>query len=85
MRTILIILFSIIQIPCVLEGWLSYILNCLIKMLSRIIFLLAIVSFIWWPLDMFWASCESIKLKLQGIDIDFSEALVLYVQHYPQL
>ena len=89
MRTILIILFSIIQIPCVLEGWLSYILNCLIKMLSRIIFLLAIVSFIWGPLDMFcgicWASCESIKLKLQGIDIDFSEALVLYVQHYPQL
>lgn len=89
MRTILIILLSIIQIPCILEGWLSYVLNYLIKMLARIIFLLAIVSFIWWPLDMFcgicWASCEYIKLKLQDVDIDFSRALALYMQHYPQL
>lgn len=73
MGTTLILLLSIIQIPCIIEGWLSYILNCIIKMLARITFLLAIVSLVWWPLDMLcgicWAYCECLKWKLQGREL----------------
>lgn len=83
------ILLPIIQIPCAIEGWLSYILNCIVKMLAKIVFLLAIVSFVWWPVDMLcgicWAGCEWLKWKLQGKALSFSEALVLYMQHYPQV
>lgn len=89
MKIILVLLLSVIQIPFIIEGWISYFLNCIVKMLSNIIFLLAIVSFVWWPLDMLsgicWSCCEYVKLKLQGIDIDFKGALSLYMQHYPQL
>lgn len=89
MKTILVLLLSIIQIPCIIEGWISYFLNCIVKMLASIIFLLAIVSFIWWPLDLLsgicWSGCEYAKLKLQGINIDFNGALNLYMRHYPQL
>lgn len=89
MKIIIVLLLSIIQLPCVVEGWISYFLNCIVKMLSNIIFLLAIVSFVWWPLDMLcgvcWASCECLKSKLQGSTLLFSEALTLYVRHYPQV
>lgn len=89
MKTILVLLLSIVQVPCIIEGWISYFLNCIVKMLANIIFLLAIISFIWWPLDMLsgicWSCCEYLKLKLRGIDIEFREALNLYMQHYPQL
>lgn len=89
MKIILILLLSIVQIPCVIEGWLSHILNCIVKVLTKIVFLLAIVSFIWWPLDMLcgvcWAGCECLKWKLQGKLLPFPEALVLYMQHYPQV
>ena len=52
MKTIIILLLSIIQLPCIIEGWISYFLNCIVKMLSSIMFFTAIVSLIWWPLDM---------------------------------
>ena len=57
MKIILILFLFIIQIPCVIEGWLSHILNCIVKMLAKIVFLLAIVSFIWWPLDVLCGVC----------------------------
>lgn len=89
MKLVLIIFLSIIQVPFVVEGWISYIFNCIIKMLSRIVFLFIVISFIWWPLDMLcgicWASCEYLKLKLQDVDISFSGALALYIRLYPQL
>lgn len=89
MKATLALLLSIIQILCIIEGWISYFLHCIVKMLASIIFPLAIICFIWWPLDMLsgicWSCCEYTKFKLRGIDIEFREALSLYTQHYPQL
>lgn len=87
MKTIIILILSLIQLPCVVEGWISYFLNCIIKMLSSIIFLFAIVSFVWWPLDMLcgilWAGCECIKQRCLSRNIEFSDALMLYTRLFP--
>jgi len=87
MIKIIILLLSIIQFPCVIEGWISYFLNCIIKMLSSIIFLFAIVSFVWWPLDMLcgilWVGCECVKQKCLSRNIEFSDALMLYTRLFP--
>lgn len=87
MRTIILLFLSIIQLPCVIEGWISYFLNCIVKILSNMIFLLAIVSFVWWPLDMLcavlWAGCEYIKHKILSRDIEFADALTLYTRLFP--
>ena len=68
MRILLILILSLIQLPCVIEGWISYFLNCIVKLISDIIFLLAIISIRRWPLDMLcgalWAGCECLKQKL---------------------
>ena len=87
MKTIIILLLSIIQLPCIIEGWISYFLNCIVKMLSSIMFFTAIVSLIWWPLDMLcallWAGCEYIKQKCLSHNLKFSDALVLYIHLFP--
>ena len=80
MKTIIILLLSIIQLPCIIEGWISY-------LLSSIMFFTAIVSLIWWPLDMLcallWAGCEYIKQKCLSHNLKFSDALVLYTHLFP--
>lgn len=87
MRILLILILSLIQFPCVIEGWISYFLNCIIKLIYSIIFLLAMISFIWWPLDMLcgtlWAGCECLKQKVFSRNIKFSDALILYTQLFP--
>lgn len=89
MRMLLILILSLIQLPCVIEGWISYFLNCIVKLTSDIIFLLAIISFVWWPLDMLcgalWAGCECLKQKLFSRNIKFSDALILYTQLFPTI
>lgn len=89
MRMLLILILSLIQLPCVIEGWISYFLNCIVKLISDIIFLLAIISFVWWPLDMLcgvlWAGCECLKQKLFSRNIKFSDALILYTQLFPTI
>lgn len=89
MKTIIVLLLSIIQIPCFIEGWISYFLNSIVKLLSSLIFFLAIISFVWWPLDMLcgslWAGCEYIKRNLLGDKITFSQAVTLYTQLFPSL
>lgn len=89
MNTLLIIILSIIQLPFLLEGWISFFLNSIIKALSKILFIIAIISFVWWPIDMLsgicWTVCECAKFKLAGKDLSFQEGLVLYMRNYPQL
>lgn len=89
MRITLISILCLIQLLCVIEGWISYFLNCIVKALSDIIFLLGIISLIWWPLDMLcgllWAGCEYLKQKLLLRDITFSAALTLYIHIFPTI
>lgn len=89
MKIVLILILNLIQLPCIIEGWISYFLNCIVKMLSNIIFLLAVVSFIWWPLDMLcgllWAGCECLKQKILSRTIKFSDALILYTHLFPAI
>lgn len=89
MKLILVIILFLIQLPFVIEGWISNFLNLIVKMLSSIIFPLAIISLIWWPLDMLcsicWAGCECLKHKILGNDIEFSTALGMYAQIYPEV
>ncbi len=95
MKIILISILSFFQFPFLIEGWLSFSLNLLIRLLLQynfffnIILLGGIVSFIWWPLDMLsavcWATCEYAKVKLEKRNIDFSEAFAAYIAQYPKL
>ena len=41
MKFVPILFLSIIQLVCYVEGWISYFLNCIVKFLSRILFLFA--------------------------------------------
>lgn len=85
---LLILILSLIQLPCVIEGWISYFLNCIVKLISDIIFLLAIISFVWWPLDMLcgalWADVNALS-KTFSRNIKFSDALILYTQLFPTI
>lgn len=86
---IIILLLSIIQLPCVIEGWISYLLHCIVKRLSNILFLFAIISFVWWPLDMLcgiiWAGCEYLKARCLSYNIKFTDALTLYTRLFPTI
>lgn len=94
-KTILISILSFLQLPFLIEGWLSFSLNLLIKLLLQfnsffnIILLFGVISFIWWPLDMLsavcWGACEYAKAKLEKRNISFSEALASYIAQYPKL
>jgi hypothetical protein len=89
MKTIFVILLSVIQLPFVIEGWISYFLNCIMKMLSNITILFALISLTWWPLDMLsgacWAVCEYFKQKLLGRDLRLVDALGLYSNIFPTI
>ena len=39
MKFVPILFLSIIQLVCYVEGWISFFLNCIVKFLSRILFL----------------------------------------------
>lgn len=56
-------------------------------MLSNIIFLFAIVSLVWWPLDILcgtlWAVCEYLKQRCLSHNIKFTDAVMLYTQLFP--
>lgn len=92
---ILIAILSLCQFPFLIEGWLSFSLNLLIKLLLQyspifnIILFFGVVSYIWLPLDMLsagcWAACEYVKAKLELRNITFGEAYVAYVAQYPEL
>ncbi len=89
MKFVPILFLSIIQLVCYVEGWISFFLNCIVKFLSRILFLFSIISFVWWPLDMLcgflWAGCEYAKQRIMGNRMEFTDALALYTQLYPKL
>lgn len=88
-RMALTICLSIIQIPFIIEGWGSYILNSILKFLSTIFFLLALISFIWWPLDMLcgicWMCCDWLKHKIWNREFTWNASAHRWTNHFPEL
>lgn len=86
---LLVLPLNLIQVICVIEGWLSYFLHYIFKQISKVIFILAIVTFVWWPLDLLcgvlWAGCECLRRRLASQKITFSEALMLWTNFFPTL
>ena len=83
------IVLSILQIPFVIEGWISFFLNCIIKILAAIFFPIALISFIWWPLDMLcgfcWMLCDWIKRKLWDKNHKWEYSARRWVNIFPEL
>jgi|ADurb_Cas_03_Slu_FD_contig_21_2713014_length_1052_multi_5_in_0_out_0_2 hypothetical protein len=88
-RRILTLVLNIIQIPFIIEGWISYLLNLMIMFLSKIIFIISLLSFVWWPIDMLsllgWVICDYLKYKIWGKAFLFKESIARYMNHYPIL
>lgn len=97
MKTTLIIILTLVQFLFVIEGWISFLLNLLIKFLLQhdflfffnFLFLGGLISLVWWPLDLLsaacWALCECIKAALVNIHLSFSEAWIAYIDQYPKI
>lgn len=88
-RMILTIVLSIIQIVFVIEGWISYILNSIIKLLSVIFFPIALISFLWWPLDMLcgicWMTCDWLKRIMWDKGFKWEASSRRWLNHFPEL
>lgn len=88
-RMLLTVSLSILQIPFVLEGWISYFLNSIIKFLSAIFFPIALVSFVWWPLDMLcgfcWMLCDWLKHIIWDRGFKWGASSKRWVNHFPEL
>ena len=83
------IILSLIQFVCVIEGWISYFLNRILKAISSILFIVAILSFAWWPLDMLcgaiWSGCDYLKHKIWNKSFLWEASVKRWVNHIPQL
>ena len=68
LRSVETSLLSIIQLPCVLEGWISYFLNSMIKAFASCCLVLGLVSLLWWSIDMIsvliWFVCDYLKFAI---------------------
>lgn len=88
-RTILSICLTVIQLSFVMEGWISYFLNGIIKFLSAIFSPIAFISFIWWPLDMLcgicWICCDWLKHKIWNKRFRFEASSQRWLNHFPKL
>ncbi|MBQ4520081.1 MAG: hypothetical protein II999_05680 [Bacteroidaceae bacterium] len=82
-------IFTIIQFVCVIEGWISYFLNLILKSISSILFFLSIISFVWWPLDMLcafiWMGCDYIKHKIWDKGFKWEASSKRWINHFPEL
>ena len=83
------IVLSLIQLVCVIEGWISYFLNFILKGISSILFFVAFISLIWWPLDMLcgliWSSCDYLKHLIWNKGFTWEASVRRWINHFPQL
>lgn len=88
-RYIFSLILSLIQLVCVIEGWISYFLNLILKGISSILFILAILSFVWWPLDMLcgliWSGCDYLKHRIWNKGFIWEASIRRWVEHFPKL
>lgn len=80
---------SLLQLICVIEGWISYFLNFILKGISSILFFVAFISLIWWPLDMLcgliWSSCDYLKHLIWNKGFTWEASVRRWINHFPQL
>ena len=83
------IILSDIQLPCVLEGWISYVLNSIVKAIASGCLIFGIVSLVWWPIDMIsmllWSSCDYLKFMIWKKRNTFVKSMNRYADIFPQL
>lgn len=86
-KIILSLLLNIIQVPFIIEGWISCFLLLIIKLLSRVLFIISLISFVWWPIDMLsllgWMFCDYLKFKIWGKFFLFEASRERYLNHFP--
>lgn len=89
LRTIASILLSIIQYVCILEWWISYFLNCILKLLSTIFFPIALLSFVWCPLDVLssycWILIDMLKHMMWDRLFSMEESSKRWFERMPEL
>ena len=80
---------SIIQLPFVIEGWISYLLNCIVKAISRIFFPIVLISFIWWPIDLIcglcWMGCDWLKHIIWNKNFKWEASSRRWAKLFPEL
>lgn len=89
LRNLVTFLLSVIQLPCVIEGWISYFLNSIIKAIASCCLVLGLVSLLWWPIDMIfmliWSSCDYLKYAIWKKKNTFAKSMNRFANIYPQL
>ncbi len=80
---------SIIQLPFVIEGWISYFLHCIVKTISTIFFPIVLITFIWWPIDLLcgfcWMVCDWLKHIIWDKGFKWEASAQRWVRHFPEL
>jgi hypothetical protein len=88
-KVIFSLILSLIQYIFILEAWLSYILNSILKFLSAFFFPIALLSFLWWPLDMLcgvcWMTLDWIKYLMFNVEFTWKESAFRWTSHFPNL
>ena len=89
LRYIATFLLSIIQLPFVIEGWISYLLNSILKAVASCCIVMGLISLIWWPIDMIsmliWSSCDYLKFIIWKKNNTFVKSMKRFATIYPQL
>lgn len=88
-RIILCFILSVIQLPFIVEGWISFFLNYILKVVSSIFFPFAILSFVWLPIDFIcgvsWSCCDYLKYKIWNRGFSWNASVQRWTSHFPEL
>ena len=87
--SVLTLCLSILQLPFVIEGWISYFLHYTLKIISAIFFPIVLISFIWWPIDLLcglcWMGCDWLKHIIWDKDFRWEVSSKRWTEHFPEL
>jgi hypothetical protein len=88
-RVIISLFLTLIQYIFIIEAWISYVLNSLLKFLSTFFFPIALLSFLWWPLDMLcgfcWMILDWIKHLMYHVEFNWKESAYRWTRQFPNL
>lgn len=86
MHIFLYILLSIIEIPFMIWGWISFLINLIVMPLSRGCLIFIIPSLIIWPIDivssMLCTCCIYLKNKVIGVNLTYNDAAAIYTSRF---
>lgn len=81
--------FKCYSITIIVEGWISFFLNYILKVVSSIFFPFAILSFVWLPIDFIcgvsWSCCDYLKYKIWNRGFSWNASVQRWTSHFPEL